>query len=79
MNGGDATTVLSDESLTRRTKRAILAQKDLTNKAALERMVRKGVGDEVFDEYYSGLEREGSEDERDEESETEEYYSKRQS
>ncbi len=43
--------VLSDASLTQRAKRAILAQKDLTNKAVLERIIKKGVGDEVFDEY----------------------------
>ncbi len=74
MNGGDAFAILSDESLTQRTKRAILVQKDLTNKAALERLIRKGVGDEVFEEYYSGPEEEGSEDELDEdEGEDSEY------
>ncbi|KAF4099030.1 hypothetical protein G5714_021060 [Onychostoma macrolepis] len=36
LNGGDAAAVLSDASLTQQAKRAILAQKDLTNKAALE-------------------------------------------
>ncbi len=74
LNGGDAFAILSDESLTQRVKRAILAQKDLTNKAALERLVRKGVGDKVFEEYYSGPEDEGSEDEQDEdEGEDSEY------
>ncbi len=42
LNGGDAAAVLSDDTLTQRAKRAILAQKDLTNKAALERLVREG-------------------------------------
>ncbi len=71
---GDAFEFLSDESLTQRTKRATLAQKDLMNKAALERLVRKGVGDEVFEEYYSGPEDEDEEDKQDEdEGEDSEY------
>ncbi len=74
LNGGDATAVLSDASLIQRAKRAILAQKDLTNKAALERLVRERVGDEVFDEYYSGPESEGSEDEQDEDEEENSDY-----
>lgn len=60
LNGGDAAAILSDATLT---QREILAQKDLTNKE-VERLVRKGVGDEVFDEYYLGPESEGSEDEQ---------------
>ncbi|KAF4106207.1 hypothetical protein G5714_012197 [Onychostoma macrolepis] len=76
LNGGDAAAVLSDASLTQRAKRAILAQKDLTNKAALERLVRKGVGDEVFEEYYSdpGPESESSDSEHEEEDDRDSAY-----
>ncbi|KAK2890587.1 hypothetical protein Q8A67_013230 [Cirrhinus molitorella] len=53
LNGGDAIKVLADTTLTQRAKRAILAQKDLTNKAALERIIRNAVGNDIYDEYYS--------------------------
>lgn len=48
LNGGGAVEILSDDKLTQWAKRAILAQKELTNKAALERIVREGVGGEVY-------------------------------
>ncbi len=53
LNGGDAIEILADTSLTQRAKRAILAQKDLISKAALERLIRNGVGSVAFEEYYS--------------------------
>ncbi len=53
LNGGDATEILADTSLTQRAKRAILAQKDLVSKAALERLIRNAVGSAAFEEYYS--------------------------
>ncbi len=53
LNGGDATEILADTSLTQRAKRAILAQKDLVSKAALEKLIRNAVGSAVFEEYYS--------------------------
>ncbi len=53
LNGGDATEILADTSLTQRAKRAILAQKDLVNKAALEKLIRNAVGSAAFEEYYS--------------------------
>ncbi|KAF4098329.1 hypothetical protein G5714_020359 [Onychostoma macrolepis] len=70
------TTTSRDASLTQQAKRAILAQKDLTNKAALERLVRKGVGDEVFEEYYSdpGPESESSDSEHEEEDDRDSAY-----
>ncbi len=53
LNGGDATEILADTSLTQCAKRAILAQKDLVSKAALERLIRNAVGSAAFEEYYS--------------------------
>ncbi len=53
LNGGDASEILADTSLTQRAKRAILAQKDLVSKAALERLIRNAVGSAAFEEYYS--------------------------
>lgn len=41
--------------MTQRAKRAILAQKDLTNKAALEIIIRNAVGNDWYDEYYSDV------------------------
>ncbi len=55
LNGGDATEILADTSLTQCAKRAILAQKDLVSKAALERLIRNAVGSAAFEEYYSDL------------------------
>ncbi|KAK9970280.1 hypothetical protein ABG768_026235 [Culter alburnus] len=78
LNGGDAVEILADTTLTRRAKRAILAQKDLTNKAALEKIIRSTVGNERYDEYYSDTAAEsddinsGSDSEDQEESEEEE-------
>ncbi|XP_055067717.2 uncharacterized protein [Misgurnus anguillicaudatus] len=43
LNGEDATTILADTTLTQRAKRAILAHKDLTNRAAFERIIMKAV------------------------------------
>ncbi len=53
LNGGDAVKILADTSLTKHAKRAILAQKDFINTAALERLIRNVVGNDVFKEYYS--------------------------
>ena len=55
LNGGDAEEILADTRLTQRAKRAILAQKDLTNKAALERIIKGSVGDSWYDQYYSDV------------------------
>ncbi|KAK2885957.1 hypothetical protein Q8A67_016794 [Cirrhinus molitorella] len=76
LNGGDAVKVLADTTLTQRAKRAILAQKDLTNKAALERIIRSAVGNDIYNEYYSDIsseEESSSQDLEDEDQEDSDY------
>ncbi|KAK2878654.1 hypothetical protein Q8A67_019445 [Cirrhinus molitorella] len=76
LNGGDAVKVLADTTLTQRAKRAILAQKDLTNKAALERIIRSAVGNDIYNEYYSDIsseEESSSQDSDDEDQEDSDY------
>ncbi|KAK2910830.1 hypothetical protein Q8A67_002963 [Cirrhinus molitorella] len=76
LNGGDAVKVLADTTLTQRAKRAILAQKDLTNKAALERIIRSAVGNDIYNEYYSDMsseEESSSQDMEDEDQEDSDY------
>lgn len=55
LNRGNAKQILADTTLTQRIKQAILAQKDLTNRAALERIIRSKVGNDEFEEYYSDV------------------------
>lgn len=53
LNGGNPVEILADTTLTQRAKRVILAQKYLTNRAALERIIRDAVGNDEYEEYYS--------------------------
>lgn len=76
LNGGDAVEILADTTLTQRAKRAILAQKDLINREALERIIRNEVGSDYYDEYYSDAvaesEESGGESDSEDQSDSEE-------